>query len=56
MTRKKRTPEEREAERARVEAEVREMREYVAREREKLAARRRAEAEKPRGLRRLLPF
>ena len=53
MTRKKRTPEEWEAERARVEAEVADMRAYVAREREKLEAKRRAEAERPRGLRRL---
>jgi hypothetical protein len=39
-----------------MEADVERMRAYVAREREKLAAIRQAEAEKPRGLRRLFPF
>jgi hypothetical protein len=54
MKRKKRTPEEREAERAEAEASIKHLREHVARERAKLEAKRRAEAEKPRGLRRLL--
>jgi hypothetical protein len=54
MMRKKRTPEERDAERARVAAEVEAMRAYVVREREKLDTRRRGDAEPPRGrLRRL---
>lgn len=53
---KKMTPEEWAAYKAEVEASIQELREYVAREREKLEAKRRAEAERPRGLRRLLPF
>jgi hypothetical protein len=53
MARKKWSREEWEAESARVDAEVAQMREYVARERAKLAAKRQAKVEKPRGLRQL---
>jgi hypothetical protein len=56
MKRKRMSPEEWEAEDARVQADVARMRDYVARERAKVEAKRRAEAEKPRGLRRLFSF
>jgi hypothetical protein len=52
----KMTPEEWEAYKAETEASIRRLREYVARERAKLETKRRAEAEKPRGLRRLFSF
>ena len=56
MKRKKRTPEEREAERAEVEASIQDLRDRVARGRAELEARRLAETKKPRGLRRLFSF
>jgi septal ring factor EnvC (AmiA/AmiB activator) len=52
----KMTPEEWKAYKAEAEADIQRLRTYVASEREKLAAKRRAEAEKPRGLRRLFSF
>jgi hypothetical protein len=52
----KMTPDEWKAFREKEEASIRRLREYVEREREKLEAKRRAEASRPRGLRRLLPF
>jgi hypothetical protein len=50
----KMTPEEWKAYKAEAEADIQRLRTYVASE--KLAAKRRAEAEKPRGLRRLFSF
>ncbi len=52
----KMTPDEWKAYKEKEEASIQRLRDYVAREREKLEARRRAEAERPRRLRRLLPF
>jgi hypothetical protein len=52
----KMTPEEWEAYKAAEEADIKRLRDYVARERAKLDAKRRAEADKPRGLRRLFSF
>jgi len=54
MKRKKRTPEEREAERAEVEASIQDLRDRVARGWVELDAKR--QAEKPRGLRRIFSF
>jgi hypothetical protein len=56
MKRKNRTTEEGAGEPVLLTADPDVMRAYVAREREKLAAKRQAEAKKPRGLRRLLSF
>ena len=56
MKRRKWTPEERAALRAEAEASVKNLCDLEARGRAELAAKRRAEAEKPRGLKRLLPF
>jgi maltooligosyltrehalose synthase len=53
---RKRTPDEWKAERARMEADLAHLRELMARRREKLEAWRRAEAEKSRGLRRFFSF
>ena len=52
----KMTPDEWKAFKEKEEESIRRLRDYVAREREKLEAKRRAEASRPRGLRRLLPF
>ncbi|MDQ3670532.1 MAG: hypothetical protein M3377_09685 [Actinomycetota bacterium] len=50
------TPEEWEAFKKHEEESIHRLRAYVARERAKLEAKRNAEAEKPRGLRRLFSF
>ncbi len=56
MKRKKWTPEKREAVRLEAEATVQDLRDRVARGWAELEAKRQAEAEKPRGLRRLFSF